>query len=83
MEFVTEMSFISFFSPGSISTATSIAGREGIDQCHNRIVPSEISARKVQDIVFQLGIDQLSASSVSRLSKKLDEKVEEFLKKTD
>ena len=40
-----------------------------------------VSTRKVQDIVSQLGIDQLSASSVSRISKELDEKVEEFLKR--
>jgi len=40
-----------------------------------------VSTRKVQDIVSQLGIDQLSASSVSRISKELDEKVDEFLKR--
>ena len=40
-----------------------------------------VSTRKVQDIVSQLGIDQLSASSVSRISRELDEKVEEFLKR--
>jgi putative transposase len=38
-----------------------------------------VSTRKVQDIVSQLGIDRLSASSVSRISKELDEKVDEFL----
>ena len=40
-----------------------------------------ISTRRVQDIVSQLGIENLSASSVSRISKELDEKVEDFLKR--
>ena len=40
-----------------------------------------VSARKVREIVSQLGIYQLSASSVSRISKELDEKVDEFLKR--
>jgi transposase-like protein len=40
-----------------------------------------VSTRRVQDIVSRLGIEELSASSVSRISKELDEKVEEFLKK--
>ena len=40
-----------------------------------------VSTRKVQDIVSQFGIEDLSASSVSRISKELDEKVEEFLKR--
>jgi len=40
-----------------------------------------VSTRKVREIVSQLGIDQLSASSVSRISKELDEKVDEFLKR--
>ena len=40
-----------------------------------------VSTRKVHDIISQLGVDQLSASSVSRISKELDEKVEEFLKR--
>jgi transposase-like protein len=37
--------------------------------------------RRVQDIVSRLGIQELSASSVSRVSRELDEKVEEFLKR--
>lgn len=40
-----------------------------------------VSTRRVQDIVSQLGIENLSASSVSRISKELDEKVEDFLKR--
>ena len=40
-----------------------------------------VSTRRVQDIVSQLGIENLSASSVSRISKELDEKVENFLKR--
>jgi putative transposase len=40
-----------------------------------------VSTRRIKDIVFQLGIEDLSASSVSRISKELDEKVEEFLKR--
>jgi len=40
-----------------------------------------ISTRNVQVVVNQLGVDELSASSVSRISKKLDEAVEEFLKR--
>jgi putative transposase len=40
-----------------------------------------VSTRRVQDIVSRLGIEELSASSVSRISKELDEKVEEFLKR--
>jgi putative transposase len=40
-----------------------------------------VSTRKVQDIVSRLGVEFLSASSVSRISKELDEKVEEFLKR--
>ena len=40
-----------------------------------------VSTRRVQDIVSQLGIENLSASSVSRISKELDEKVEGFLKR--
>jgi putative transposase len=37
--------------------------------------------RRVQDIVSRLGIEELSASSVSRIVKELDEKVEDFLKR--
>jgi len=40
-----------------------------------------VSTRNVQAIVGQLGVDELSASSVSRISKKLDEAVDEFLKR--
>ena len=40
-----------------------------------------VSTRRIQDIVSRLGIDELSASSVSRIAKELDEKVEEFLKR--
>ena len=40
-----------------------------------------VSTRRIQDIVSRFGIENLSASSVSRISKELDEKVEEFLKK--
>ena len=40
-----------------------------------------VSTRRVKDIVSQLGIEDLSASSVSRISKELDEKVEEFLQR--
>jgi putative transposase len=39
-----------------------------------------VSTRRVQDIVSRLGIENFSASSVSRISRELDEKVEEFLK---
>ena len=40
-----------------------------------------VSTRRVQDIVSRLGIEELSASSVSRIARELDEKVEEFLKR--
>jgi putative transposase len=40
-----------------------------------------VSTRRIQDIVSRLDIESLSASSVSRISKELDEKVEEFLKR--
>jgi putative transposase len=40
-----------------------------------------VSTRRIKDIVSQLGIEDLSASSVSRISKELDEKVKEFLKR--
>jgi putative transposase len=40
-----------------------------------------VSTRKVQDIVSQFGLENLSASSVSRISRELDTKVEEFLKR--
>jgi putative transposase len=40
-----------------------------------------VSTRRVQDIVSRLGIEELSASSVSRIANELDERVEEFLKR--
>jgi putative transposase len=40
-----------------------------------------VSTRRVKDIVSRLGIEDLSASSVSRIAKELDEKVEEYLKR--
>jgi putative transposase len=40
-----------------------------------------VSTRKIKDIVSRLGIEDLSASSVSRISKELDDRVEEFLKR--
>jgi putative transposase len=40
-----------------------------------------VSTRRVQDIVSRLGVEDLSASSVSRISRELDGRVEEFLKK--
>src|SRR5271157_4753509 len=38
-----------------------------------------VSTRRVQDIVSRLGVEDLSASSVSRISRELDGRVEEFL----
>ena len=38
-----------------------------------------VSTRKIQDIVSHLGLDQLSPSSISRISRELDDKVNEFL----
>jgi transposase-like protein len=40
-----------------------------------------VSTRRIPDIVSRLGIEELSASSVSRIAKELDEKVEEFIKR--
>lgn len=40
-----------------------------------------VSTRRIQDIVSQLGVDSLSASSVSRISEELDAKVGDFLKR--
>jgi transposase-like protein len=40
-----------------------------------------VSTRRIKDIVSRLGIEDLSASSVSRISKELDKRVEEFLKR--
>ena len=56
-----------------------------VDQAlKNTILESYIggtSTRKVQTIVKRLGVEELSAESVSRIAKELDEKVEEFLKR--
>jgi putative transposase len=40
-----------------------------------------VSTRRVQDIVSRLGVEDLSASCVSRISRELDGRVEEFLKR--
>ncbi|WP_369425528.1 IS256 family transposase [Methanothrix sp.] len=40
-----------------------------------------VSTRRIKSVVSQLGLEYLSASSVSRLAKELDDKVEEFLKR--
>lgn len=40
-----------------------------------------VSTRRIRDVISHLGIERLSASTVSRISKELDEKVEEFLKR--
>ncbi len=40
-----------------------------------------VSTRRIQDIVSQLGVESLSASSVSRISEELDDKVKDFLKR--
>jgi len=40
-----------------------------------------VSTRRIKSVVSQLGLENLSASSVSRLAKELDDKVEEFLKR--
>jgi len=40
-----------------------------------------VSTRRIREIVAHLGVERLSASTVSRISKELDEKVAEFLKK--
>ncbi len=40
-----------------------------------------VSTRRVHDIVSRLGVEDLSASSVSRISRELDGRVEEFLKR--
>jgi transposase-like protein len=40
-----------------------------------------VSTRRVQDIVSRLGVEDLSASSVSRISRELDGRVEEFLER--
>ena len=40
-----------------------------------------VSTRKIREIVAHLGVERLSASTVSRIAKELDEKVAEFLKR--
>jgi transposase-like protein len=40
-----------------------------------------VSTRQVKDSISRLGVEELSASSVSRISKELDEKVDEFLRR--
>jgi putative transposase len=40
-----------------------------------------VSTRRIREIVAHLGVERLSASTVSRISKELDEKVAEFLKR--
>ena len=40
-----------------------------------------VSTRRVQDVISQLGVENVSASTVSRISKELDQVVDEFLKR--
>jgi putative transposase len=40
-----------------------------------------VSTRRMKEIIFALGVGEISATSVSRITKELDEKVEEFLSK--
>jgi transposase-like protein len=40
-----------------------------------------VSTRRIREVVSHLGVERLSASTVSRISKELDEKVAEFLKR--
>jgi putative transposase len=40
-----------------------------------------VSTRRIREIVAHLGVERLSASTVSRIAKELDEKVAEFLKR--
>ncbi len=40
-----------------------------------------VSTRKVQDVISRFGLENISASEVSRISKELDEKVKEFLER--
>lgn len=40
-----------------------------------------VSTRRVQDVISQLGVENISASTVSRISKELDQVVDEFLKR--
>ncbi len=41
-----------------------------------------VSTRRMKKVMAALGVGEISASSVSRITKELDEKVEEFLSKT-
>lgn len=40
-----------------------------------------VSTRRIREVVSNLGVERLSASTVSRIAKELDEKISEFLKK--
>ena len=40
-----------------------------------------VSTRRIREVVSHLGVERLSASTVSRIAKELDEKVAEFLKR--
>ena len=40
-----------------------------------------VSTRRIKEVVSHLGVERLSASTVSRIAKELDEKISEFLKK--
>ena len=40
-----------------------------------------VSTRRIRDVISQLGVKRLSASTVSSIAKELDEKVDEFLKR--
>lgn len=40
-----------------------------------------VSTRKIKEIVSHLGVDQISAMTVSRIAQELDEQVEQFLKR--
>ena len=40
-----------------------------------------VSTRRIREVVAHLGVERLSASTVSRIAKELDEKVAEFLKR--
>lgn len=40
-----------------------------------------VSTRRIREVVAHLGVERLSASTVSRIAKELDEKVEEFLRR--
>jgi putative transposase len=40
-----------------------------------------VSTRKIKEIISHLGVDQISAMTVSRIAQELDEQVEQFLKR--